>query len=84
MDFFKIKNFILSYFVGLAHLWPGGELYRGWRRLEQVQAYDLAHQSRGLTRLGRAFIPLFFKWLMIVFKIFMVVCVNINVNLSDI
>ena len=46
LDFFKNKIYYVSYFVGLAHLGPGGEFYRGLRRLEQVQAYNLAYQYR--------------------------------------
>ena len=61
-----VRSNALCMLERLAFLGPGaraaGERRRVVERLEesrrmQVQAYNLAHQSRGLTRLGRAFVP---------------------------
>ena len=51
----------------LAYLGPGAKLAGERRKVterlaeevrrRQVQAYNLAHQNRGLSRIGRAFIP---------------------------
>ena len=61
-----VRSQALCLLERLAHLGPGarsaGERRRVAERLEetrrrQVEAYNLAHQNRGLSRVGRAFVP---------------------------
>ena len=61
-----VKGQALCLLERLAHLGPGaraaGERRRvvqglEERRRQQAQAYSLAHRQRGLSRVGRAFVP---------------------------
>ena len=62
----EVRSNALCLLERLAFLGPGakaaGERRRVVERLteerrRQAQAYKLAHQSRGMSRMGRAFIP---------------------------